>query len=285
MVTYGYTKCDPLWENRPLAGKYDFAVRVSILDTTLFFQLFSLLITKVWSFLYSLAKFHTNPSLFSDGNSAEKDGSSVLASYVNGLTVLSINKNLQTAIRIHSDTRARLRSYSLGVMAEFHQPATCLALVCCLLERADGGTLLELADVYIALVRQSLRRLTTRSWHGAYTETLNVELRTNKTFRFSKNSILKHKLHAYNCFGITQLMNTFWAWFSDHWTQQKNLHWFIYKTRISRKFANGRFSHQGSQMEVLTKVDGRSAYHFWSTSLKAPFLYTCNTVVLYTRLN
>ena len=77
-----------------------------------FFIFFSLQITKVWSFLYSLAKFRANPSLFSDGNSPEKDGGSVLASYVNGLTVLSINKNLQTAIRIHSDTRARLRSYS-----------------------------------------------------------------------------------------------------------------------------------------------------------------------------
>ena len=116
---------------------------------------FSLQITKVWPFLYSLAKFHANPSLFSDGNSAEKDGGSVLASYVNGLTVLSINKNLQTAIRIHSDTRARLRSYTLGVMADFHRPAICLAFVCCLLDRADAGTLLELADVYIAQVRQS----------------------------------------------------------------------------------------------------------------------------------
>ena len=86
---------------------------VQYLTQHYFFNFFSLQITKVWSFLYSLAKFHANPSLFSDGNSAEKDGGSVLASYVNGLTVLSINKNLQTAIRIHSDTRARLRSYSL----------------------------------------------------------------------------------------------------------------------------------------------------------------------------
>ena len=258
---------------------------VQYLTQHYFFNFFSLQITKVWSFLYSLARFHANPSLLSDGNSAEKDGGSVSASYVNELTVLSINKNLQTAIRIHSDTRARLRSYSLGVMAEFHQPATCLALVCCLLDRADCGTLLELADVYIAQVRQSLRWLTTRSWHGAYKETLNVELRTNKTLRFSKNSILKHGLLVYNCFGITQLMNTFWAGFFDHWTQQKNLHWFIYKTRLARKFASGRFSHNGSQMDVFTKFDGPSAYHFWSTSLKAPFIYTCNTVVLYTRLN
>ena len=96
--------------------KYDFAVRGSILDTTIFF--FSLQITKVWSFLYSLAKFHANLTLFSDSNSPEKEGGSVLASYVNGLTVLSINKNLQTAIRLHSDTHATLRSYRLGVMAE-----------------------------------------------------------------------------------------------------------------------------------------------------------------------
>ena len=84
---------------------------------------------KVWSLLYSTTTFYANPSLFSDDNSAEKGGS-VLASYVNGLTVLSINKNLQTAIRLHSDTRARLRLYSLGVMAEFHRPTTCLVLVC-----------------------------------------------------------------------------------------------------------------------------------------------------------
>ena len=72
--------------------------------------------TKVWSFFYSLAKFHANPTLFRD--SLEKEGGSVLASYMNGLTVLSINKNLQTAIRLHSDIRTMLRSYRLGVMAE-----------------------------------------------------------------------------------------------------------------------------------------------------------------------
>ena len=56
--------------------------------------------------------------LFSDSNSPEKEGGSVLASYVNGLTVLSMYKNLQTPIRLHSDTHATLRSYRLGVMAE-----------------------------------------------------------------------------------------------------------------------------------------------------------------------
>ena len=70
--------------------------RVQYLTQHYFFSLFSLQNTKVWSFLYSLAKFHANPSLFSDGNSLE-NGSSILASYVNGLTVLLINKNLQTA--------------------------------------------------------------------------------------------------------------------------------------------------------------------------------------------
>ena len=39
------------------------------------------------------------------------------------------------------------------------------------------------------------------------------------------------------------------------------------------------------EMDVFTKFDGPGSYHFWSTSLKAPFLYTCNTVVLYIRLN
>ena len=67
-----------------------------------FFIFFSLQITKVWSFLYSLAKFHANLTLFSDSNSPAKEGGSVLASYVNGLTVLSMNKYLQIAIRLHS---------------------------------------------------------------------------------------------------------------------------------------------------------------------------------------
>ena len=65
-----------------------------------------------------ISKFHANLTLFSNSNSLEKEGGSVLASYVNGLTVLSINKNLQTAIRLHSGTRATLRLYRLGVMAE-----------------------------------------------------------------------------------------------------------------------------------------------------------------------
>ena len=75
---------------------------------------------KVWSFLCSLEKFHANPMLLSDSNSPEKEGGSVLARYVKGLTVLSINKNLEQSrvIRLHCDTCARLRSYSLGVMAE-----------------------------------------------------------------------------------------------------------------------------------------------------------------------
>ena len=91
---------------------------VQYLAQRYFFIFFSLQITKVWSFLYSIAKFHATLTLFSDSNSPEKEGGSVLASYVNGLTVLSMNKNLQTAIRLHSDTRATLRSYRLGVMAE-----------------------------------------------------------------------------------------------------------------------------------------------------------------------
>ena len=36
------TNCDPLWKNRPLALKYDFAVGGSILDSTLFFRIFFL---------------------------------------------------------------------------------------------------------------------------------------------------------------------------------------------------------------------------------------------------
>ena len=40
--------CDPLWKNRPLALKYDFAVGGSILDSMLFCRIFfSLDILKV----------------------------------------------------------------------------------------------------------------------------------------------------------------------------------------------------------------------------------------------
>ena len=39
------------------------------------------------------------------------------------------------------------------------------------------------------------------------------------------------------------------------------------------------------KMDVFTKFDSPRAYHFRSTSLKAPYFYTCNTVVLYTRLD
>ena len=44
--------------------------------------------------------------LFKHYNIREKVWSSVLASYVNGLTVLSINKNVQVAAGLHGDTRA-----------------------------------------------------------------------------------------------------------------------------------------------------------------------------------
>ena len=80
-----------------------------------------------------ISKFHANLTLFSDSNSPEKEGGSILAGYVNGLTALSINKDLQTAIHLHSDTRATLRSYRLGVMAESsidqQRPATCLVFM------------------------------------------------------------------------------------------------------------------------------------------------------------
>ena len=139
---------------------------------------------KVWSFLYSVAKFHANPSLFSDGNSPEKKKGSVLASYMNGLTVLLITKNLQTAIRPHSDSRARIRSYSLGVMAESSTNHQLAWRVCCLLYKADAGTLLE--------------------------------VHANKTLCFSKNCALMDGLSMYNFFGITQLMNSFRIWLFDH---------------------------------------------------------------------
>ena len=57
---------------------------VQYLYNIIFSIFLSLQIMKVWSFLYSLAKYRANPSLFSDGNSVEKGGS-VLASYVNRL--------------------------------------------------------------------------------------------------------------------------------------------------------------------------------------------------------
>ena len=44
--------------------------------------------------------------LFDYCNDWEKEGTLVLASYVHGLTVLSINKHLQVAGSLHDDTRA-----------------------------------------------------------------------------------------------------------------------------------------------------------------------------------
>ena len=120
---------------------------VQYLTQRYFFNFFFLQITKVRSFLYSLAKFHANLTLFSNSNSPEKERGSVLASYVNGLTVLSMNKKLQIAIRLHSDTCATLRSYRLGVMAESSIDQQLAWHLCRLLDGADAGMLFELADV------------------------------------------------------------------------------------------------------------------------------------------
>ena len=59
-----------------------FAVRGSILDTSLFFHFFFLYRLRMYG-LDSFAKFHANPTMFSDSNSPEKEEGSVLASYVN----------------------------------------------------------------------------------------------------------------------------------------------------------------------------------------------------------
>ena len=61
---------------------------------------------KVWSFVYPFISFHRNTRLFSTCTAREKEWRSVLASYVNGLIVLSLNQNLQTAVDLHDDTRA-----------------------------------------------------------------------------------------------------------------------------------------------------------------------------------
>ena len=50
-------------------------------------------------------KFQRDMSLFSACTAREKEWRSVLASYVNGLALLSINQNLQAAVDRH-DTRA-----------------------------------------------------------------------------------------------------------------------------------------------------------------------------------
>ena len=79
----------------------------SILDSTFFFPFFfSFDIPKVWSFAYPFVKVHHDTRLFSVCTAREKEWRSVLAGYVNGLTVLSINKNLQAAVDLHDDTRA-----------------------------------------------------------------------------------------------------------------------------------------------------------------------------------
>ena len=48
-------------------------------------------VMKVWSFLCSFINFHRNTMLFNYCNDREKEGTTVLASYVHGLTVLSIS--------------------------------------------------------------------------------------------------------------------------------------------------------------------------------------------------
>ena len=44
--------------------------------------------------------------LFSARTAREKEWRSILASYVDGPAVLSINQNLQVAVALHDDTRA-----------------------------------------------------------------------------------------------------------------------------------------------------------------------------------
>ena len=61
-------------------------------------------IQKVWPFTCPCIKFQHDMSSFSARITQEKEWHSVSASYVNGLTVLSINQNLQTID--HHDTCA-----------------------------------------------------------------------------------------------------------------------------------------------------------------------------------
>ena len=46
--------------------------------------------------------------LFDCCNDGEKEGTTVLASYVHEIAVLSINRNLQAAGGLHDDTRASI---------------------------------------------------------------------------------------------------------------------------------------------------------------------------------
>ena len=66
----------------------------------------SLDILKVWSFACPFIKYNCNTSLFSACTAWEKEWRSVIAGYVNGLTLLSINQNLQAVVDRHDDTRA-----------------------------------------------------------------------------------------------------------------------------------------------------------------------------------
>ena len=86
--------------------EYDFAVGVQYsLDLTFFFRIFFFGYSESRVLCLSI-KFQRDTSLFSASITQEKEWRSVLASYVNGLTLLSINQNLQAAVDRHDDTRA-----------------------------------------------------------------------------------------------------------------------------------------------------------------------------------
>ena len=78
------------------------------------------------SILHLSIKFQRDTSLFSAWIAREKEWRSVLASYVNGLAVLSINQNLQTAIDHHDNTRAWWAQSSSAITQQWQRVAEAL---------------------------------------------------------------------------------------------------------------------------------------------------------------
>ena len=91
--------------------------------------------------------------LFDYCNDREKVRTTVLASYVHRLTVLSINKNLQVAGGLHDDTRALIAHTHSAVHATAMADKVARALNLLGADRdldsADTDALLELIDEYL----------------------------------------------------------------------------------------------------------------------------------------
>ena len=123
----------------------------------------------------------------------------------------------------------------------------------------------------LSLLSRQIHYLTNRvAWYGAYTETLNVELCTYKTLRFSKNCELRHGWPVYNFWGVTRPRSLFFTWLFDRWTLQQILRRSIPKTRNSRKIASGRFFHSGSHITLYLAGSGLPAFQHYTRKTGEP---------------